>query len=105
MYYTKDTYRDVEFFNIEPDTYGNPRVVVWYGNIPFRERLDRGMQCKPLHLRLGSFAPMEVRSMPWGQTRCFIGMADGACRHSINDASTMRVSSQSVTGPTDTVHS
>ena len=30
MYYTKDTYRDVEFFNIEPDIYGNPRVVVWY---------------------------------------------------------------------------
>ena len=38
MYYTKDTYRDVEFFNIEPDTYGNPRVVVWYGDIPFREQ-------------------------------------------------------------------
>ena len=40
MYYTKDTYRDVEFFNIEPDTYGNPRVVVWYGDIPFRERTE-----------------------------------------------------------------
>ena len=38
MYYTKDTYRDVECFNIEPDTYGNPRVVVWYGDIPFREQ-------------------------------------------------------------------
>ena len=38
MYYTKDTYRDVEFYSIEPDTYGNPRIVVWYGDIPFRER-------------------------------------------------------------------
>ena len=38
MYYTKDTYRDVEFYSIEPDTYGNPRIVVWYGDITFRER-------------------------------------------------------------------
>ena len=38
MQYTKDTYRDVEFYSIDPDTYGNPRSVVWYGDIPFRER-------------------------------------------------------------------
>ena len=38
MQYTKDTYRDVEFYSIDPDTYGNPRFVVWYGDIPFRER-------------------------------------------------------------------
>lgn len=40
MQYTKDTYRDIEFYSIEPDTYGNPRVVVWYGSIPFRERSE-----------------------------------------------------------------
>ena len=45
MQYTKDTYRDVEFYNIEPDTYGNPRVVVWYGDIPFRDRFDGELFC------------------------------------------------------------
>ncbi len=45
MQYTKDTYRDVEFYNIEPGAYGNPRVVVWYGDIPFRDRFDGERFC------------------------------------------------------------
>lgn len=37
--YKRETYRGIDYYQVENDVNGNGRAVVWFGDVPFRDRL------------------------------------------------------------------